>query len=175
MGCGRKTTQISHGLSLKRNPPEFRRHFWGLIARWRRRAELQRLKGWGLSLVGHGRRARVICVPGGSRAGVMRYPDGGGLTARDRSRREQARLEAAQMFAQDADAGQVARSLRMSTKPVYEWRCAWRVVGEADLASKGPGGSVCDLDDDQLRFAGCRRPASTRILPSGTSNPLAWP
>jgi hypothetical protein len=29
----------------------------------------------------------------------MRYPDGGGLTAEDRSRRERVRLQAAQMFA----------------------------------------------------------------------------
>ena len=42
----------------------------------------------------------------------MRYPDGGGLTARGRSRREQVRLQAAEMFAQDADARQVARFLR---------------------------------------------------------------
>jgi len=80
----------------------------------------------------------------------MRYPDGGGLTAQGRSRREQVRLEAAQMFAQDADAGQIARSLRVSTKSVYQWRRAWRSGGEASLASKGPGGSTCKLDGDQL-------------------------
>src|SRR5215470_10196842 len=80
----------------------------------------------------------------------MRYPDGGGLTARGRSRREQVRLEAAEMFAQDADAGQIARSLRVSTKSVYAWRRAWRAGGEAALASKGPGGSPCKLDEDQL-------------------------
>jgi putative transposase len=80
----------------------------------------------------------------------MRYPDGGGLTARGRSRREQVRLEAAEMFAQDADAMQIARSLRVSTKSVYQWRRAWRAGGEAALASKGPGGSACKLDDDQL-------------------------
>src|SRR5215470_9831122 len=81
----------------------------------------------------------------------MRYPDGGGLTAQGRSRREQVRLEAAQMFTQDADARQIARSLRVSTKSVYQWRRAWRVGGDAALASKGPGGSTtCKLDGDQL-------------------------
>src|SRR5215472_5591375 len=80
----------------------------------------------------------------------MRYPDGGGLTAQGRSRREHVRLEAAEMFAQDADAGQVARSLRVSTKSVYQWRRAWRAGGAAALASKGPGGSTCKLDQDQL-------------------------
>jgi len=39
-----------------------------------------------------------------------------------RSRREQVRLQAAEMFADDADARQVARSLRVSTKSVYQWR-----------------------------------------------------
>jgi transposase len=80
----------------------------------------------------------------------MKYPDGGGLTARGRSRREQVRLEAAEMFAQDADARRIARSLRVSTKSVYQWRRAWRAGGEAALASKGSGGSACKLDGDQL-------------------------
>src|SRR5580700_11783679 len=80
----------------------------------------------------------------------MRYPDGGRLTARGRSRREQVRLEAAEMFAQDADARQIARSLRVSTKSVYQWRRAWRSGGEAALASKGPGGGACKLGEDQL-------------------------
>jgi len=84
----------------------------------------------------------------------MRYPDGGGLTARARSRREQVRLEAAQMFAQDVDARQIARSLRVSTKSVYQWRRAWRAGGEAALASKGPGGGACKLGRDQLARLG---------------------
>jgi transposase len=80
----------------------------------------------------------------------MRYPDGGGLTAQGRSRREQVRLQAAEMFAHDADARQVARTLRVSTKSVYQWRRAWRAGGEAALASKGPGGNACKLDEAQL-------------------------
>jgi putative transposase len=54
------------------------------------------------------------------------------------------------MFAQDADAREIARSLRVSTKSVYQWRRAWRAGGQAALASKGPGGSACKLDEDQL-------------------------
>jgi transposase len=80
----------------------------------------------------------------------MRYPDGGGLTAQGRSRREQVRLQAAKMFAHDADARQVARTLRVSTKSVYQWRRAWRADGDAALASKGPGGNPCKLDEAQL-------------------------
>src|SRR6185437_4418420 len=96
----------------------------------------------------------------------MRYADGGGLTAQGRSRREKVRLRAAQLFAQDMDAGQSAGLLRVSTKPVYQWRRAWRAGGEAGLASKGPGGSACKLAPDQLarRWMPARPPAAgTRI------------
>ena len=80
----------------------------------------------------------------------MRYADGGGLTAEGRARREAVRLQAAEMFAQDADPVQTARSLRVSTKSVYQWRRAWRAGGQEALASKGPGGSPCRLDEAQL-------------------------
>jgi transposase len=40
--------------------------------------------------------------------------------------------------------------LRVSTKSVYQWRRAWRAGGDDALASKGPGGSACKLDEDQL-------------------------
>ena len=58
------------------------------------------------------------------------------------------------MFAQDADARQIARLLRVSTKSVYQWRRAWRAGGETALASKGPGGSACKLDQNQLARLG---------------------
>ena len=54
------------------------------------------------------------------------------------------------MFAQDADPAQIAGSLRVSTKSVYQWRRAWRAGGERALASKGAGGSPCRLDEAQL-------------------------
>ena len=37
---------------------------------------------------------------------------------------------------------------------MYQWRRAWRAGGEAALASKGPGGSACKLDQDQLARLG---------------------
>src|SRR5262245_11737245 len=80
----------------------------------------------------------------------MRYADGGGLTAEGRARREKVRLQAAEMFARDADPVQVARELRVSTKSVYQWRRAWRSGGPEALASKGPGGSACRLEEAQL-------------------------
>ena len=80
----------------------------------------------------------------------MRYPDGAGLSAEGRARREKVRLQAAQMFEQDLDPAQIAGLLRVSTKSVYQWRRAWRAGGETALASKGPGGNACKLDEGQL-------------------------
>ena len=104
----------------------------------------------------------------------MRYADGGGLTAEGRARREKVRLQAAEMFAQDADPVQIARSLRVSTKSVYQWRRAWRAGGEEALASKGPGGSPCRLDEAQLAAAARRaggRPGRARLGPGPAVDP----
>ncbi len=84
----------------------------------------------------------------------MRYPESGGLTTQGRFRREQIRMQAAEMFAQDTGARQIAGLLRVSTKSVYQWRRAGRAGGEAALASKGPGGSACRLDKGQLARLG---------------------
>lgn len=81
---------------------------------------------------------------------VMRYADGGGLSAQGRAKREAVRLQAAAWFAEDVSAAEVARRLRVSTNAVYVWRRQWRAGGEAALASKGPGGSACRLDEARL-------------------------
>jgi len=70
--------------------------------------------------------------------GTMRYPESGGLSAEGRARREVVRLQAAQLFAQDASPVQVAHRLRVSTKSAYQWRRRWRAGGQAALASAGP-------------------------------------
>jgi transposase len=93
----------------------------------------------------------------------MRYPDGGGLTTEGRARRERVRLQAAQMFAQDMAAGQVAGLLRVSTKSVYQWRRAWRAGGAEALASKGPGGNACKLDEGQLARLGAALDAGPAV------------
>ena len=80
----------------------------------------------------------------------MRYPDGGGLCAEGRARREKLRRQAAQMFGQGIKPVQVARSLRVSTKSAYQWRRRWRAGGEAALASGGAGGAACRLGDQQV-------------------------
>jgi Homeodomain-like domain len=109
------------------------------------------LKVRGLCLLDHSRRACVIGVAGGVYAGGMRYPDGGGLTAEGRARREKVRLQAAQMFEQGIKPAQVARFLRVSTKSACLWRRRrWRSGGEAALASKGAGGNACKLGEGQL-------------------------
>src|SRR5208282_5664279 len=80
----------------------------------------------------------------------MRYPDGGGLTAAGRARREKVRLQAAEWFAEGVEPPEVARRLRVSCNSAYVWRRRWRAGGEAALASGGPGGAVCRLGGAQL-------------------------
>ena len=86
----------------------------------------------------------------------MRYPDGGGLTAEGRARREAIRLQAAELFAQDVPVSEIARRLRVSHNAVYVWRQRWRTDGVAGLASKGASGNDCRLSaqqQDQLAAA----------------------
>jgi transposase len=80
----------------------------------------------------------------------MRYPDGGGLAAAGRARREAVRLRAAAMFEQGISPVQVARELRVSTKSAYQWRRRWRAGGGAAVASPGSGGAECRLSEVQL-------------------------
>lgn len=70
----------------------------------------------------------------------MRYPDGGGLTAKQRAQRERVRFEAAEMFAAGVTPSQVARRLRVSRKSACAWHAAWRAGGADALRSKGPSG-----------------------------------
>ncbi|WP_232533818.1 helix-turn-helix domain-containing protein [Plantactinospora sp. KBS50] len=67
----------------------------------------------------------------------MRYPDGGGLSARGRAKREAVRREAAGWFAEDVSVPEIARRLRVSQTAVYGWRKRWRAGGEQALASRG--------------------------------------
>ncbi|MFJ1975593.1 winged helix-turn-helix domain-containing protein [Streptomyces sp. NPDC087903] len=70
----------------------------------------------------------------------MRYPDGGGLTAKQRAQREQVRFEAAELFMQGVTPPQVARRLRVSRKSAYAWHARWRAGGLEALRSKGASG-----------------------------------
>ncbi|WP_435843413.1 IS630 family transposase [Streptomyces hirsutus] len=75
----------------------------------------------------------------------MRYADGGGMTAKERARREAVRLRAAELFAAGIGAPEVARQLRVSPKSACQWRRNWAAGGPAALASSGPGGQRCRL------------------------------
>ena len=51
--------------------------------------------------------------------GGMRYPDGGGLSAAGRARREKLRLQAAEWFAVEVTPPEVARRLRVSCNSAF--------------------------------------------------------
>ena len=63
----------------------------------------------------------------------MRYPDGGGLDAAERARRERVRLAAAEMIEAGASDREVAKRFRVSRMSVNRWRRA--------LAAGGAGGA----------------------------------
>lgn len=70
----------------------------------------------------------------------MRYPDGGGLTAEQRKRREEVRMRAVDLFEEDGEVPCIARELRVSEKSVYQWRRSWRTGG---------GEALCSIERDQ--------------------------
>jgi transposase len=83
-------------------------------------------------------------------AGLMRYADGGGLSAEGRAKREAVRLRAAEWFAVKVPVAEIASRLRVSVNAVYGWRRRWKAGGRAALISKGAGGSSCRLDETRL-------------------------
>ena len=81
----------------------------------------------------------------------MRYPDGGGLDAAERGRREQVRLTAAELIEAGASDREVARRFRVTRMSANRWRRALAAGGRAALLSKGPGGGPCKLSPAQVR------------------------
>jgi transposase len=81
----------------------------------------------------------------------MRYPDGGGLDAGERARREQVRLAAAELFEAGASDREVAKRFRVSRMSANRWRRALATGGRAALVSRGAGGAKCKLSPAQLR------------------------
>ena len=80
----------------------------------------------------------------------MRYPDGGGLDAGERARREQVRLAAAELIEAGVSDRDVARRFRVSRMSANRWRRALAAGGRAALASRGAGGAKCKLTLAQL-------------------------
>jgi transposase len=83
-------------------------------------------------------------------ARTRRYPDGGGLTAAERARREQVRLAAAELIEAGASDLEVARRFRVSRMSANRWRRALAAGGRQALASRGAGGAGCKLTPAQL-------------------------
>ena len=81
----------------------------------------------------------------------MRYPDGGGLDAAERARREMVRLAAAELIEAGASDREVARHFRVSRMSANRWRRALAAGGRAALASRGAGGAKGKLVPAQLR------------------------
>jgi transposase len=80
----------------------------------------------------------------------MRYPDGGGLTAEERARRERVRLEAADLIEAGASDREVARRFRVSRMSANRWRRVLAAGGRRALASRGAGGARCKLTPVQV-------------------------
>ncbi len=81
----------------------------------------------------------------------MRYPDGGGLDAAERARREMVRLSAAELIEAGASDRKVARRFRVSRMSANRWRRTLAAGGRAALASRGAGGAKCKVTGPQLR------------------------
>jgi Homeodomain-like domain len=71
-------------------------------------------------------------------SGTMRCPDGGGLTAAERARRERARLAAAELIETGASDREVARRFRVSRMSANRWRRRRRHRHAAAAASAHP-------------------------------------
>uniref|UniRef100_UPI0038B45D37 helix-turn-helix domain-containing protein n=1 Tax=Streptomyces ureilyticus TaxID=1775131 RepID=UPI0038B45D37 len=97
----------------------------------------------------------------------MKYPDGGGLTAEERARREQVRLAAADLIEAGGSDREVARRFRVTRMSANLWRRALAAGGRRALASTSVTAAVKDLWSSPHWFcvpAGCS--ASDRDVPS---------
>ena len=97
-------------------------------------------------------------------AGAVRYPDGGGLTAEERARREQVRLAAAEWIEEGASDREVAARLRVTRMSANRWRRALAAGGRPALVSTGPGGA-------HRRLSGAQLEELQAVLDAG---PAAW-
>src|SRR3954452_22732228 len=80
----------------------------------------------------------------------MRYPQGGGLTAEERARREQVRLAAAEWIDEGATDQEVATRFPVTRMSANRWGHAMAEGGRPALASKGAGGARCRLSPVRL-------------------------
>ena len=78
----------------------------------------------------------------------MRYPNGGGMDAAERARREQVRLAAAEMIETGASDQEIARHFRVSRMSANRWRRNLAAGGRAALDTSGGR-----MDDDDAAGA----------------------
>jgi len=103
----------------------------------------------------------------------MRYPDGGGLDAAERARRERVRLAAAEMIEAGAGDREIAKRFRVSRMSVNRWRRALADGGREALASKGAGGAKCKLTASQVAAEMSRYLQAYASLGIGEHHPIA--
>jgi transposase len=84
-----------------------------------------------------------------SYGGGIRYPDGGGLEAAERARREKVRLAAAEMIEVGTSDREIARHFRVLRMSVNRWRRNLAAGGREALASKGADIAKCRLSAAQ--------------------------
>ncbi|MCE0765019.1 winged helix-turn-helix domain-containing protein [Pseudonocardia kujensis] len=70
----------------------------------------------------------------------MRFPDGGGLTAEERVRREQVRLAATEWIEEGASDREVATRVRVTRMSANRWRRVLAAGGRVALASRARAG-----------------------------------
>src|SRR5215218_4220423 len=108
----------------------------------------------------------------------MRYPDGGGLTAEERTRRERVRLAAAEWIEEGAGDREVAVRFRVTRMSANRWRRALAAGGRPALASTGAGGARCRLSPTNWRSCRPTRasgPANrARVVAARAGRYLSW-
>ena len=107
-------------------------------------------------------------------AGGVRYPDGGGLTAEERDRREQVRLAAADLIGAGASDRVVAWRFRVTWMSANRWRRALASGGRRVLVSKVPGGAPArSTPADCVLWRRCWKPVRPRA--AGVTSAGRWP
>jgi hypothetical protein len=103
----------------------------------------------------------------------VRYPDGRGLDAAERARRERVRLAAAEMIEAGASDQEIAKHFRVSRMSANRWRRALASGGRAALASAA-GRIDADAPGDRLaryRSGRTSRPGGQRQAASADPSP----